>query len=89
MKISCVQPQDNYLLHVVADDGSEGFFDVKPYLQAEAFEPLKDPSEFQLIHNGKYYVEWACGADLSADTIMARRVHHIDGTWNNEKMIAK
>ncbi len=74
MRISSIQPQDNYLLHVVADDGSEGIFDVKPYLHAEAFEPLNDLSEFQSIHNGKYYVEWACGADLSADTIIARRV---------------
>lgn len=74
MRISSVEPKDNYLLHVVADDGTEGVFDVKPYLQAEAFEPLKDLSEFKSVHNGKYYIEWACGADLSADTIMARRV---------------
>ena len=74
MKISSIEPKDNYLLHVVADDGTEGVFDVKPYLQAEAFEPLKDLSEFKSVHNGKYYIEWACGADLSADTIMAKRV---------------
>jgi hypothetical protein len=74
MNIAQIQPLDNYLLDIIADDGSEGVFDVKPYLQAEAFEPLKDLTEFQSIHNGKYYVEWACGADLSADTIMARRV---------------
>ncbi|HQR83030.1 MAG TPA: DUF2442 domain-containing protein [Thiotrichales bacterium] len=74
MRISSVELEDNYLLHVVADDGTEGVFDVKPYLQAEAFEPLKDLSEFKSVHNGKYYIEWACGADLSADTIMARRV---------------
>ena len=24
------------------------------------------------ISNGRYFVEWACGADLSADTIEAR-----------------
>ena len=27
--------------------------------------------EFKKIHNGRYFVEWACGADLSADTIEA------------------
>lgn len=26
---------------------------------------------FPKIHNGKYFIEWACGADLSADTIEA------------------
>jgi hypothetical protein len=74
MKIAQIQPLDNYLLHIVADDGSQGVFDVKPYLNAEAFESLKDPTEFKSVHNGKYYIEWACGADLSADTIMAKRI---------------
>jgi hypothetical protein len=74
MKIAQIQPLDNYLLHIIADDGSQGLFDVKPYLNAEAFEPLKDLLEFQSVHNGNYYIEWACGADLSADTIMAKRV---------------
>ncbi len=32
--------------------------------------PLQD--NFKKIHNGKYYVEWDCGADLSSDTIEAK-----------------
>lgn len=72
MNISEVIPQDNYLLYIKTEDGESGFFDIKPYLDSEAFAPLKEKSEFERIHNGKYFIEWDCGADLSVDTIQAR-----------------
>lgn len=72
MNIVEIIPQENYVLYVKADDGRTGLFDVKPLLESEAFSPLKDRSEFERVHNGKYFVEWDCGADLSADTIQAR-----------------
>jgi hypothetical protein len=72
MKIAQVHPQPNWILSVVAEDGRVGQFDVRPYLADEAFEDLRRPSEFVKIFNGGYFVEWDCGADLSADTIEAR-----------------
>jgi len=72
MNIADIHPKDNYMLYVESDDGQAGLFDVKPYLDSEAFTPLKDASEFMRIRNGKYFVEWDCGADHSADTIHAR-----------------
>jgi hypothetical protein len=72
MKIAEVQPQPNYVLSIVADDGRVGSFDVSPYLEYEAFEDLRDHREFMKVSNGGYFVEWDCGADLSADTIEAR-----------------
>lgn len=72
MKIVQVKPLPNGVLAVVAEDGREGLFDVRPYLQYSAFQPLRDQSEFVKVSNGGYFVEWACGADLSADTIEAR-----------------
>lgn len=47
-------------------------FDLKPYLESEAFAPLKDKNEFERIHHGRYFIAWDCGADLSADTIQAQ-----------------
>jgi len=58
-------------LSIVADDGCVGSFDVSLYLESEAFEDLRDPAEFMKVFNGGYFVEWECGADLSADTIEA------------------
>ena len=71
MTIVEIIPKANFMLYVKTDDGKAGFFDVRPYLESEAFAPLKDSGEFERIHNGKYFIEWDCGADLSADTIQA------------------
>ena len=65
---------DQHRLLVVAEDGRRGEFDVSPYIQSEAFAPLTDPTEFRKVTNGRYFVEWDCGADLSADTIEAHLI---------------
>lgn len=72
MRIAELRPQPNWVLSIVADDGRVGNFDVRPYLAYEAFEALRDQSEFIKVANRGYFVEWDCGADLSADTIEAR-----------------
>ncbi len=74
MNIMEVVPKDNYMLYIKVEDGKAGLFDVTPYLESEAFAPLKDRTEFEQIKNGRYFIEWGCGADLSADTIQARWV---------------
>jgi hypothetical protein len=71
MKIVELRPQANWVLSIVADDGRVGSFDVSPYLEYEAFADLRSPGEFMRVSNGGYFVEWDCGADLSADTIEA------------------
>lgn len=72
MNIAEFTPHRDWKFSVVADDGRTGQSDVRPYLQFEAFEELKDIAEFMKIKNGGYFVEWDCGADLSADTIEAK-----------------
>lgn len=72
MKIAEVVPQNDYILHIKTEEGQTGLFDVTPYLESEMFTPLKIKSEFNRVHNGTYFIEWDCGADLSADTIQAR-----------------
>ncbi len=71
MNIVEIVPQENCVLYIKADDGMTGLFDVKPFLDSEVFAPLIDRNEFARIHNGKYFVEWDCGTDLSADAIQA------------------
>ncbi len=72
MRIAEISPKPNWVLSIVADDGRIGNFDVSSYLVYEAFEALRDHREFMKVVNGGYFVEWDCGADLSADTIEAR-----------------
>jgi hypothetical protein len=69
MKIIEIEVKSNWVLFIKSDDGRTGNFDVSPYLTYEAFEPLKDPNEFAKVSNGGYFIEWSCGADLSADSI--------------------
>jgi hypothetical protein len=57
---------------VTANDGRVGSFDVSPFLRGPVFQPLRKREEFLEVFNGGYFIEWACGADLSADTIEAR-----------------
>jgi hypothetical protein len=71
MKIKEVHPQPNWVLSIIADDSRIGNFDVSPYLEFEAFAELKNTEEFKKISSGGYFIEWECGADLSADTIEA------------------
>jgi hypothetical protein len=71
MRIAEVFPMDDYILFIETVEGGTGVFDLKPYLGGEAFAPLQDQAEFFAVHNGGYFIEWSCGADLSADTIEA------------------
>jgi hypothetical protein len=74
MIISKVIPKNDFTLQIITEDNKTGTFDVSPYLQYEAFEELKNQNSFMNIMNGGYFVEWDCGADLSADTISAHLV---------------
>ena len=72
MIIEKVFPKDDYILYIIADNKQSGFFDVSPYMDSEVFSLLREGDNFHQIHNGKYFIEWKCGADLSADTIEAK-----------------
>jgi hypothetical protein len=72
MKIKEIHPNPDYTLQIIANDGRVGIFDVAPYFKYEAFADLKNQKAFMQISNGKYFIEWDCGADLSADTIEAQ-----------------
>jgi hypothetical protein len=71
MRIAEVIPLDDHVLLVASEESATGLFDIKPYLEGEVFAALQDFEEFTAIHNGGYFIEWACGADLSADAIEA------------------
>jgi hypothetical protein len=81
MRINKITPRPNWILTIVSDDGRTGDFDLTPYLKYEAFKDLKTVSEFMKVYNGGYFVEWNCGADLSADTIEAH--WKVTGTFSS------
>ncbi|MDR4507645.1 MAG: DUF2442 domain-containing protein [Candidatus Brocadiaceae bacterium] len=60
-----------------------GIFDVSPYLELEAFTELKNQDAFRKVMNGKYFIEWDCGVDLSADTIDYRNLLELRNILNS------
>lgn len=72
MIIKDIIARENGVLTISSTDGRDGDFDIKPYLEYEAFIKLSDFKEFERVRNGGYFIEWECGADLSADTIEAK-----------------
>jgi hypothetical protein len=71
MRIAKLTPMPDWVLSIISEDGRIGRFNVRPFLEYEAFQPPADFDEFRKVHNGGYFIEWECGADLSADTIEA------------------
>lgn len=67
--ISAIHANDDWTIDVAFDDGAERKFDVKPLLDCEAFEPLRNLNVFKAIRNLGYFVEWNNEVDLSADTL--------------------
>ena len=69
--ITDIKPLINYRLECLFSDGTKRIADIKPFLDKEAFRPLKDPNVFaSALVNGGYFVEWKnYEIDLSADTL--------------------
>ena len=64
-----VKPEKNYMLHLWFANGEEGVFDVKPYLNYEVFQALKDEKVFQTVRPFVGTIQWENEADLCPDTV--------------------
>jgi hypothetical protein len=69
MRILTVTPMENHTLAVTFEGQKTRTCSIARYLHQEAFAALVDPAAFAKVRNGGYFVEWANGADLSADTL--------------------
>ena len=70
-KVINVNPLSDGVLQVRFADGSEGCFDVKPFMVSDYFYALNDPDYFSKV--GLFFsgVGWPDGQDLGPDTIFA------------------
>jgi hypothetical protein len=64
-----VKPEKDYTLHLWFTNGEEGVFDVKPYLEYEVFQALKDEKMFNSVRPFIGTIQWANEADLCPDTV--------------------
>ena len=68
-RVADVKPEKDYTLYVRFKNGEEGIFDVKPYLEYEVFQALKDKEMFNSVRPAHGTIQWANEADLCPDTI--------------------
>jgi hypothetical protein len=73
-RVANVKPEQDYTLHVWFKNGEEGVFDVKPFLDYEMFQPLKDIALFNSVRPAHGTIQWANEADLCPDTVYMNSV---------------
>jgi hypothetical protein len=59
----------DYVVHIRFADGLEGEIDLRPELEGEVFEPLKDRDYFKrlAVHPELHTVTWPNGADFAPE----------------------
>jgi hypothetical protein len=71
IKITHVEPKENYKLFVKLSNGLTDIFDATPYLDKGVFSELKDKAYFNSVKFlfGGIGIAWPHGQDFSAHTI--------------------
>jgi len=62
-------PRQNYTVHLIFDNGDEGIFDVKPYLNKGVFKELRDLRFFNSVKPFMGTIQWKNGQDFCPDTL--------------------
>lgn len=67
--IKDVKPDNDYILHLIFENGEKRKFDMKPYLEIGIFKELKDVSIFNTVHVNFDTVEWNNKADFDPEIL--------------------
>ena len=68
-RVKKVSPNSNYTVRLVFDNGEEGIFDVKPYLDKGIFKKLRDLHVFNSVKPFMGTIQWRNGQDFCPDTL--------------------
>ena len=66
-----VQPLPDYCIYVQTEDGRQGVFDMKPYLERGVFKELKDVHYFNQVGILFGAVTWPHDQDIAPETLLA------------------
>jgi hypothetical protein len=68
-KVIIAEYVENYTIHIVFSDGTEGDVNFDGDLEGEIFKPLKDLSLFRqfAVHPELHTVTWPNGADIAPE----------------------
>jgi hypothetical protein len=73
-KVIKVMTEQNYMLNLWFANGERRRFDMKPYLDFEVFQALKDLNVFNSANTFLGSVTWPNNSDLSYDTLYLESV---------------
>jgi len=68
-RVKDVNPNPDYTLPIVFDNGERKVLDVKPYLDKGVFKELKDLKFFNTVRPFLGSIEWPHGQDFCPDTL--------------------
>ena len=68
-RVVTVEPRPEYQLLIGFSNGERRLFDVRPYLELDVFQSLKDVSFFRSVRIGNGTAEWPGEIDISPDTL--------------------
>ncbi|NJM10973.1 MAG: DUF2442 domain-containing protein [Synechococcaceae cyanobacterium SM1_2_3] len=69
--VKYVKPLSGYRIYVEIEDGRKGIFDMKPYLDKNAFRELRDSHYFNQVGILFGAVTWPNEQDIAPDTLIA------------------
>ncbi|VAX35776.1 hypothetical protein MNBD_UNCLBAC01-309 [hydrothermal vent metagenome] len=71
-----VNPENNYILSIIFDNGENGQLDMKPMLNFGIFQRIKDCEIFKQVHVAFDTIEWDCGVDLDPEYVYKKCKKH-------------
>jgi hypothetical protein len=72
--VKIVKPLPDYRLYVEMEDGHNGIFDVKPYLDHGVFRELQDVHYFNQVGIQYGAVTWPHEQDVAPETLLAEMI---------------
>ena len=69
--VRIVRPLPDYRIYVELEDGREGIFDLKPYLDRGALRELRDVHYFRQVGIQFGAVTWPHDQDIAPETLLA------------------
>ncbi len=69
LKVTEVEPLEDYQLLLTFENGEKRIFDMKPYLDKGIFQELKDVKLFNTVRISFDSVEWANEADFDPESL--------------------
>jgi hypothetical protein len=70
VRVQAVEPQQEYQVRIIFEDGTERVIDLEPYLHGPIFEPMRrDPAMFRAMKVEGGTITWENGADIDPDVL--------------------